>query len=149
MDFHEIPRALSQGEIYSAELVSNILHIRNSETNSEYIIESFGQSIQIRQAVWFNCLEMSTDVLNNLYKLCSMLNERFSGCKSYIDKWGTLITAADIISESLTKNFLEILLGQIEFISQATLSLIELSQENRNVVTHDEIDSVLNVPSLQ
>lgn len=147
--FEEICERLSQGGHYSARLEDGILRIRDSEISSEYVLEAFEQSAQIRQAVWFDCHEFSPEDLNRLYALCSMMNERFSGCKSYVDQWGVLITAADILGPDIAEDLVETLLGQVEFVSQAMLGLVETFRSERRLVTAEEIDSALGVPPLQ
>lgn len=145
----EICHSLSQGGHHSAQLDDGVLRIRNSETESEYILEAFEQSAQIRQAIWFDCHEFTDDDLNRVYMLCSMMNSRFSGCKCYIDQWGVLTTAADILGPKIEIEFVEIVLGQVEFISLAMLSLVETMRLEARLITQDEIDSALDVPPLQ
>jgi hypothetical protein len=149
MQLEEVCRGLSQRGHYSAQLDDGILRIQSSQTGSEYILEPFEQSAQIRQAVWFDCHEFSEDDLSGVYVLCSMMNERFSGCKCYIDKWGVLITAADVLDRGMAIELIETVLSQIEFVSQAMLDLVETLRAERRLVTEEEIDSALNVPPLQ
>lgn len=145
----EICSSLLQGGNYSAQLDDGVLRIRDSETESEYVLEAFEQSAQIRQAVWFDCHELYDDDLSRVYMLCSMMNSRFSGCKCYIDQWGVLTTAADILGPNIEIEFVEIVLGQVEFISLAMLSLVETMRLERRLITQGEIDAALDVPPLQ
>lgn len=149
MRLEDICRGLSQEGSYSVQPVDGILRIRNLENASEYVLETFGLSAQIRQAVWFDCQDLSEEDLNRVYRVCSMMNERFSGCKCYIDEWGVLITGADILGDIFTINSLEVALSQVEFISQAMLGLMEILRIEQRLVTRDEIDSALDVPALQ
>lgn len=148
MRLDEIGPRLSANGVYSAQLDDGILRIRNLELGSEYILEAFERSAQIRQAVWFECHELPEDDLNRLYVLCSMMNARFSGCKSYIDQWGVLITAADILDPGVATDSVETILGQVEFVSQATLDLVEMLHSERRLVTDEEINRALDVPPL-
>jgi hypothetical protein len=148
-EIEEICRGLSQGGYYSAQRDDGILKIRNSEAGSEYILETFGQSVQIRQAIWFDCHELAQDDVNRIYVLCSMMNERFSGCKCCIDQWGALITLADILGPDIAIEAIETVLDQVEFVSQAMLGLVETMRLERRLVAPDEIDSALDVPPLQ
>lgn len=147
MQVEEICRAISLGD-YSAELDKDVLRIRNSELGSEYILEPFGMSVQIRQAVWFDCDGLPEEELNRIYALCSTMNERFSGCKCYIDEWGALVTAADILGPVTAIDIVKTMLNQIEFISQAMLNLVNILHTERRRVTVEEIDSALNMPHL-
>ena len=149
MRFEEISQHLSQRGVYSAQLRDGILRISNLENASEYILEAFEQSVQIRQAVWFDCHELPEEDLDRVYVLCSMMNERFSGCKSYVDQWGALITGADILSQAVAIDFIETVLGQVEFVSQAMLGLVETLRLERRFITRKEVDSALDVPPLQ
>ena len=149
MRLEEICRQLAQTGHYSAQVDDDILRIQSSDIGSEYIMEAFEQSAQIRQAVWFDCDKLSVDDLNRIYVLCSMMNERFGGCKCFIDQWGVLITGADLISNDIVVELIETTLRQVEFISQAMLDLVETLCAEGRLVTQHEIDTVLAVPSLQ
>jgi hypothetical protein len=149
MHVEEIRQRLSQEGHYSAQLDEGILRIRDSEIGSEYVLEVFDESAQIRQAVWFDCHELPNDDLSRAYVLCSMMNARFSGCKCYIDQWGVLITAADLLGHGVSMEVIETMLGQVEFVSQAMLGLVETLRRERRLVTEEEIDSALEVPPLQ
>jgi hypothetical protein len=149
MMLEEIGRDLSLGGHYSAQLDDGVLRIEDLEVGSEYILEDFDQSLQIRQAACFDCHKFPEDDLNRVYVLCSMMNARFSGCKSYIDQWGALITAADVLAQSVTVEFIEIMLGQVEFVSRGMLDLVETMRRECRLPTDEEIDSALDVPLLQ
>lgn len=149
MELEKIRQGLMQGGRYSASEDDGILMIRASENGSEYSLEEFDGSAQIRQAVWFDCHELPEEELSRLHVLCSMMNQRFSGCKSYIDRWGALTTAADILGPEIAMDFIEVVLGQVEFISQAMLELAETIRSEQRLVTSNEIDSALEMPSLQ
>jgi hypothetical protein len=145
----EICQHLSERGIYSARLEHGNLRIQDSEIGSEYILELFEPSAQIRQAVWLDCHELPEDDLNRIYVLCSMMNERFSGCKTYVDQWGALTMAADILGPDIAIDFIETILNQVEFMSHAMESLVETMRLERRLITQDEIDSALDVPPLQ
>jgi hypothetical protein len=145
----EIGRQLSRGGAYLAEPEDGVLYIRELDSSSEYNLELFGDSAQIRQGVQFDCDELPADELSRILLLCSMMNARFSGCKSYVDQWGVLLTTADILGPDLPVDFIETVLNQIEFISLAMLGLLELMERQGRIVTEAEIEAALEVPSLQ
>jgi hypothetical protein len=148
MRVEDICRHLSQGDAYSTRLEDGVLVIKDLEIGSEYVLEMFEPSAQVRQAIWFDLSELSGEELSRVYVLCSMMNARFSGCKCFIDQWGALITGTDILSQAFDVDFLEIVLGQVEFVSQATLDLMEILRIEQRLVTEEEIDSALYVPPL-
>jgi hypothetical protein len=119
MQLEEIAVGLGVQGYYTGEMDEGMLIVRNSDTLSEFIVESFDRSLQIRQAAWFECDKLAESDRNRFYAICSMVNERFSGCKCFIDEWGTLVTAADIIEHDFGLDYVETLLGQVEFISVA------------------------------
>jgi hypothetical protein len=140
--------ALSK-DVYSISTEDDVVKVRNLDLGSEYIVEYFSGSIQIRQAVYFDCFGLSVENLSSLYILSSNLNERFSGCKTFVDRWGVLVTAADVLQPVDDEGLLETVFNQVEFMSQATLFLVNsLIDENRSI-SDDEIDAVLESPSLQ
>ncbi len=149
MRLEEIGRQLSEGGAYGAEEDEGLLHIRDLESGSEYDLELFAESLQIRQAVRLDCHDLPADELNRIYVLCSMMNERFSGCKSYVDQWGALLTAADMLGPDVAIESIETVLNQVEFISLAMLVLMETMERERRPVTDEEVDAALEVPSLQ
>jgi hypothetical protein len=149
MTLDEIRQGLTQGGYYSAREDDGLLIIRDSEIGSEYVLEDFESSVQIRQAVCLDCHELSEEDLGKTYVLCSMMNERFSGCKNYVDQWGALITAADILGPQIATELIETVLNQVEFVSQAMQSLNETMRSEQRPVTSKEIDDALEVPSLQ
>lgn len=149
MHMNEISQGLSETKRFSSRLEGDLLLIQNLEIGSEYILEEFGQSLQMRQAVVFDCQKSFDSDLQNMYVLCSAMNERFSGCKNYIDKWGVLVTSADVLGQSVEISFIEVVLGQVEFISQAMLGLITTLRMEHRLITEEEIDSALDVPLLQ
>jgi hypothetical protein len=148
MDLEEICDRLSERGVYSARLEDGLVRIGKPETGSEYILEAFEKSAQIRQAVWLDRQDLSEDDLGRLHLLCSAMNARFSGCKSYVDPWGVLITGADILSESMAIEFIEMMLNQVEFISITMLDLVETQLREQRLVSEEEIDSALEVPPL-
>jgi len=136
------------GERYSASRDDNVLRVQNQETQSEFVIEQFGNSLQVRQAVRFDCLDLDERERGRLYCLCSEVNGRFSGCKSYLDQWGALLTAVDLLEEGVKPGLLEVVLGQVEFVSAAMHSLSEVIIEGGRMVADEEIDEALRSPSL-
>jgi hypothetical protein len=141
MTLEEVQDELAEN--YSAKRDGEVLLVQNANTQSEFVIEQFGNSLQVRQAVWFDCLELSDAETARLYQLCSEMNGRFSGCKSYVDQWGTLITAADIVEESANPRIVEVVLGQVEFVSVAMHGI-----SDGRMVLDEEIDEALESPSL-
>jgi hypothetical protein len=149
MNLNELAKGLSGSGRYSAEFDSGIVRVRNLESESEYVVEGFGESLQVRQAVCFDCLKMTDSQLSALYLVCSMVNARFSGCKSYVDNWGALLTGSDILAEVATTRFVEIILDQVEFVSLGMLELVEMVRTREGPVTLEDVDSALVAPSLQ
>jgi hypothetical protein len=135
------------GDSYSSRRDGEVLFVRNLETESEFVIEQFGSSVQIRQAVTFGCGDLADAERGRIYRLCSDMNERFSGCKAYVDRWGALLTAADVLGES-TPGLLEVVLGQVEFMSLAMHSLAEIVIDGKRMPDDEEIDAALRSPSL-
>ena len=144
----DIREGLAKGTYYSTEHDEEVLLIKDRETGSEFIVEAFEQSLQIRQTVKFDCQELPEAELSRIYVLCSMINERFSGCKSYLDQWWALTTAADILDLAVTVAHVEIVLGQIEFISLAMLDLVEIMKAEQRLVTDEEVNAALEPPSV-
>jgi hypothetical protein len=149
MDLKEICQGLAKGGYYSAHEDDGILIIGSLDNDSEYVLEPFESSLQIRQAVWLDCHDIPEAELSRIYVLCSLMNARFSGCKSYVDQWGALTTGADILGPDIPIDFIETILNQVEFISLAMLDLAETMRSEQRLVTSEEIDSALEVPSLQ
>jgi hypothetical protein len=146
MRLEEVEATLAKG--YSAWRDGEVLFVRNVETGSEFVIEQFGSSLQVRQAVRFGCFELEDAALGRVYRLCSALNERFSGCKSYVDEWGVFLTASDILAEGAAPRAVEVVLGQIEFISLAAIKLAEVVVDRGRMVAEQEIDDALESPLL-
>jgi hypothetical protein len=149
MRIDELAGNLTNSARFSATINDALLLVTNLETGSEYIIEEFDGSFQVRQAICFDCLEWTGEELLSLYGLCSLANERFSGCKMFVDRWGVLVMASDVLATAASVEFIEIILGQIEFMSQAMLGLVETIRERGAAITEDEIDSALESPSVQ
>jgi hypothetical protein len=149
MLLEDICRNLSEGEYYSADMDGGILRVRDIDSQSEYILEEFEPSLQIRQAVCFDCYNFSKDDLSRVYILCSMMNERFSGCKSYIDHYGTLMTTVDLLGPNIEIDRIGTVLNQVEYVSLAMLDLLETQRLENRIITDGEIDSAFNVPPLQ
>lgn len=115
MTLEEVEATLEEG--YSGRRDGEVLFVQNVESGSEFVVEEFSGSMQIRQGVWYACHELGDAELGRVYRLCSAMNERFSGCKSYIDEWGALLTTADILAGSLSPRIVGLALGQVEFVS--------------------------------
>jgi hypothetical protein len=146
MTLEEVEATLADG--YSGRRDGGLLFVENVEIGSEFVVEQFASSIQVRQAVWFGCPDLGEAELGRVYRLCSAMDERFSGCKSYVDKWGVLLTTADILAECISPRVIEVVLGQIEFVSLAMLTLADVVINGGRMVTEEEIDGALQSPSL-
>jgi hypothetical protein len=149
MRINELADGLTKSGRFAAVAEEGLLLVRSLEAESEYVIEEFDGSLQVRQAVSFDCFDMESEELLSIYDLCSKVNERFSGCKVFIDRWGTLLTGSDILSAVASIQFIEIILDQTEFISQAMLGLVESVRRQGAVVPDEDIDAALASPSLQ
>lgn len=146
MTLEEVEATLADG--YSGRHDGRVLLVQNVETESEFVVEQFSGSLQIRQSVWRECHELGDAELGRIYRLCSAMNERFSGCKSYVDEWGALLTTGEILAECVSPRIVEIVLGQVEFVSVAMHSLAEVVIGGSRMVTEQEIDDALRSPSL-
>jgi hypothetical protein len=144
----DIRRGLAETGAYVPRVDDGILRISDPDLDSEYSLEVIEQSVQIRQGVWFDCQDLAGDELGRIYELCSMMNQRFSGCKCCIDQWGTLITVADILGPRIAVACIETMLNQVEFMSQALLELVETMNVEGRLVTEAELDAALEVPPL-
>ena len=143
-----IRRGLAEAGTYVPRLDDGSLRISDPDLDSEYSLEVFEQSVQIRQGVWFECQDLAEEELSRIYALCSMMNQRFSGCKCCVDQWGTLITVADILGPGIAIEFIETMLNQVEFMSQALQELVETMNVEGRLVTEAELDAALEVPPL-
>lgn len=140
----EISDSIS-GNGYFSSVKDGIILIREEESGSEYIGEIFGYSLQIRQTV---CLYEEADLDQYgcyIYEACSKINCRFSGCKNYVDDYGALITASDIICDPLSGELIRGILNQVEFISQSIFDIFKSIPENGMVPSEKDIDAALEV----
>lgn len=149
MNLDELAKGLSESGRYSAEIDGGVLRVRNLGTESEYVVEGFDGSLQVRQAVCFDCLKMSDSELSSIHSLCFKVNERFSGCKNYIDRWGVLLTTSDILAEVATTEFVETILNQVEFVSLGMLELVEAARTRKQAITDGDVDAALATPPFQ
>jgi hypothetical protein len=134
---------------FSCRIDEGLLRIVSTESGSEYVAEPFGSGLQVRQACLFGCSETENLQAFDIAMMCTRLNERFSGCKSYIDSWDVLVTAFDVLELTDDTRLISTVLDQVEFISQATLALIEAMQESGPRLSDEQIDRALEIPSLQ
>lgn len=148
MRIDELASGLPTSGRFAAAIDDDLVLVRSLETDSKYIVEEFDGSFQVRQAVYFGCLEWSSEELLFLYGLCSMVNRRFSGCKLFVDRWGVLVMASDILGAVASIELIEIILDQTEFMSQATLGLVEAIRERGSAITDEELDCALELPAL-
>lgn len=146
MTLEEVEAALDDS--YSGRREGELLLLKDAENESEFVVERFSGSFQIRQGVWHACHELGDTELERVYRLCSAMNERFSGCKSYVDQWGTLLTAGDILADCANPKNLVTMLGQVEFVSLAMLKLSDIIINGSRMVTEQEIDEALQSPIL-
>jgi len=146
MTLDEVEATLADG--YLGRRDGEVLFVQNAQTESEFVVEQFSGSIQIRQRVRHACHELEDAELGRVYRLCSAVNQRFSGCKSYVDDWGALLTTADILAECVSPRTLWVVLGQVEFVSLAMLGLAEVVIDGGRMVTEQEIDDALQSPGL-
>lgn len=149
MRIHELETGLAESGRFAATIENGLILVTNLETDSEYAVEEFDGSFQVRQAICFDCLDGDADELLSLHILCSMTNRRFSGCKLFVDRWGALVMASDVLGTVASVEFVEIILDQVEFMSQAIAGLVERIHEGSSAVTDEELDSALESPSLQ
>jgi hypothetical protein len=149
MNLVKIAEVISRTGRHSSHIDESVARVENLDNGSEYIVEEFGAgSFQIRQAVVFDCEAQEDLNFHDIYVLCSRINERFSGCKCFIDKWGVLINATDIIDLSVSTTLVETLLDQVEFVSQVTPGLVE-DMRSTGLPGEADIDSAFEVPPLQ
>lgn len=149
MSFEIIRERLSETGRYSSRIEEDILRVESVGSGSEYVVEEFCGSFQIRQAVQFNCQADDILELKQIHALCSTVNERFSGCKCFVDQWGVLVNAFDWITEILPPNVIEVAFDQVELVSQVLLELLEFMKTTNRLPTTAEIEAAFEVPSLQ
>lgn len=149
MLIEKLSKQLSATSRFSYVMMDNVSILKSIEVESEYVIEEFEGAVQIRQAVLFNCFDMLDEEIRQIYSICSMVNSRFSGCKNFIDKWGVLITARDILSVEVNQDHLEVGINQVEFLSRAMMYLVQTTRETGTLASEEEIDTALEVPMLQ
>jgi hypothetical protein len=149
MRLDELRSGLTSSGRFSAAISDGLVRVASVETGSEFVVEEFDGSFQVRQALCFDCLEWPPQEILSLYGLCSMANERFSGCKMFVDRWGALVMASDILGSVASVALVEIILDQTEFMSQAMLGLVETIRGRGSAITDEELDSALDTPMLQ
>ena len=146
-DLNSLAQEITARGNFTAREEDGVILATQNESGSEFVIESFGNSVQIRQGVWFNCSSEFGDDMEPLYETCSRMNFRFSGCKSLIDQWGVLITAADVL-EPVRVETVEVVLGQVEYVSLAMLDLAEIVKRENRVPTDTEFDAALEATQI-
>lgn len=145
----KILEVLSHSGRYSARIEDEVVRVENLHNGSEYIIEEFSASYQVRQAILFDCQGAESLEVAELYILCSRINERFSGCKCFIDEWDVLVNAFDIIAAADPAQLIETVLDQIEFVSQVLLELLNVMRTSNRLPSFEEIETAFQVPPLQ
>jgi len=130
---------------FSCAIDGGVLRIENMDTQSQFISEIGGDIIQIRQAVKFDCDTKTENEFLKLLKLCSSINERFTLTKSFIDRWGVLITSCDLYAGNLHETDFSLSLDQIEYISLSILSLLKIMETEGREILESDIDAILSV----
>ncbi|MCP5396181.1 MAG: hypothetical protein H6918_05515 [Sphingomonadaceae bacterium] len=131
-------------QAYSCEISDDILRITCLDTESQFIAEMFDNSVQLRQAVFFEYNDLNERSKFDIQNLCSMMNERFSLTKLFVDRWGVLVNASDIFSSHVECNYLNIVLGQVEHMSLSILSAIELSDAENRPLNDADLDGIFS-----
>lgn len=138
-----LKRQLEEFGRFGATLDNGILRVTDSQSQSSYVVEEFSGSLQIRQAVAF---DVPQHHLNLTYALANCVNERFTGCKSFIDRWGNLVNATDILPQTSMVEATVASLAQIEFVSRALLVLYDCIEREDELPSEEQIDAALMVP---
>ncbi|WP_157073564.1 hypothetical protein [Sphingomonas soli] len=145
---YDLSRMFVDDSDYEVLFEDGIFRLTDNVSKSEFIFEVFDNSFQIRQAVYFNCDQLSGDKISEINKLCSRVNSRFSGCKNYIDEWNVLITVYESLHLINDIELIKIVLNQVEFVSEAMLAFMG-NIENDEVLSDEQIDRVFLGPTLQ
>lgn len=149
MSSEKIFWALSQSGRFSSSIEEGVIRVSSVDSGSEFIIEEFSESFQVRQAVLFDCQKDEDLDISELYVLCSRVNDRFSGCKCFIDDWDVLVNASDIIAVAEPDKLVETILDQVEFVSQVILDLLDTMRSRSALPGPDEVEAAFQVPPPQ
>ena len=148
MDLELVQRLITQDGDFTAVMDPPVLVVTSEDTSSSFVVEIFGESYQVRQGVAPAAEELTDEQVAILLQLCSTVNERFTGCKNLIDKWGMLQTMSDILGPISEIGPLKVVLGQVEYVSLAMLDLYQIVQDEERLPTEAEIDEALEVPEV-
>src|ERR1700712_578288 len=129
---------------FSCAINDDVLRIENMDTESQFVSEIGGDIIQIRQAGKFDCDAKLENEFIRLLKLCSAINERFTLTKSFIDRWGVLITSCELLTANFTESEISIYLDQVEFMSLSILSLLKIMETEDREILEGDIDPIFS-----
>lgn len=144
INLERLGELIETAQAYSCEISDDVISITSLETGSQFIAEIFDDSVQIRQAVFFDYAELNASQKSNLQHLCSMMNERFSLTKIFVDRWNVVVTASDIYSLHVNYGYLDTILGQVEKMSLSALAAIELSSAGDRILNSEDLDGIFS-----
>jgi hypothetical protein len=148
MSLHEISAQLVETSRYSSSFDGDLLTVVDLESEAAFILESFGECLQIRQTVALDAASTFAHNAGHIYVLCSMLNSRFSGCKMYLDAWDAVVTGFDVLPECATVDFLEVAFSQVHFMSLGMHRLLNILRFEERLPFEEEIDTALDTPTV-